>query len=196
MTRIAGSVVCAALAFAGTCAFAAPHARDQEGDAVRSAYAKQTLEDFKHNVKAFLVRYRKLESSLPRCPKRGTPEQVNEHNRALGALIQTSRAGAKSGEFFTPVLQNEMKSTLATVLAGRDGSNMKGSIMDENPGVPNLAVNDRYPDEVPVSSIPAPVLKALPKLEDELEYRFVGKRLYLMDAHGHIVIDFTEDVLP
>jgi hypothetical protein len=40
------------------------------------------------------------------------------------------------------------------------------------------------------------VLKALPKLEEDLEYRFIGERLVLMDAHAHIIVDFTDDVLP
>jgi hypothetical protein len=44
--------------------------------------------------------------------------------------------------------------------------------------------------------MPPQVLKALPKLEEDLEYRFIGERLVLMDAHAHIIVDFTDDVLP
>jgi hypothetical protein len=44
--------------------------------------------------------------------------------------------------------------------------------------------------------MPPQVLKALPKLEEELEYRFIGERLVLMDARAHIIVDFTDDVLP
>jgi hypothetical protein len=29
-----------------------------------------------------------------------------------------------------------------------------------------------------------------------MEYRFIGKRLVLLDTHAHIVVDFTGDVLP
>ena len=61
--------------------------------------------------------------------------------------------------------------------------------------MPTLRVNDRYPDAIPLSTMPPQVLKALPKLEEDLEYRFVGERLVLMDAHAHIIVDFTDDVL-
>jgi hypothetical protein len=44
--------------------------------------------------------------------------------------------------------------------------------------------------------MPPPVLEPLPKLEEDLEYRFVGERLVLVDAHAHLIVDFTEDVLP
>jgi hypothetical protein len=40
------------------------------------------------------------------------------------------------------------------------------------------------------------VLAALPKLPEEVEYRFVGDRLILLDAHGHIIVDYIEDALP
>lgn len=114
----------------------------------------------------------------------------------MGALIKTARADAKRGDLFTPGMLALVKRVLAGVVGGPDGATIKASIMDENPGVPNLAVNDRYPDAIPLSTMPPQVLKALPKLEEELEYRFVGERLVLMDAQAHTIIDFTDDVLP
>ena len=89
-----------------------------------------------------------------------------------------------------------LKRTLAAIVSGPDGKLMKASIMDENPGVPDLRVNDRYPDSVPLSTMPPQVLESLPRLDEDIEYRFIGERLVLMDAHAHLVIDFTENVLP
>ena len=85
---------------------------------------------------------------------------------------------------------------LQAVLSGPDGRTIKASIMNNNADMPNLKVNDRYPEERTLSGMPPAVLKSLPKLEEELEYRFIGRRLVLMDANPHIVMDFTDDVLP
>ena len=68
--------------------------------------------------------------------------------------------------------------------------------MDENPVSVKLAVNGRYPDEVPLSTVPPQVLAVLPKLPEELEYRFIGPRLILLDVHAHTVSDYIETVLP
>jgi hypothetical protein len=71
--------------------------------------------------------------------------------------------------------------------------------MDENPVSPaslKLAVNSRYPDVVPLTTIPPQVLQTLPELTEDLEYRFVGDWLILLDTHAHIVSDFIEDALP
>ena len=88
------------------------------------------------------------------------------------------------------------KRLLGRVFGGPDGAALKASIMDENPGVPDLKVNDRYPDTVPLSTIPPQVLEGLPRLPEEMEFRFVGNDLILMDTHAHIVADFVRNAFP
>jgi hypothetical protein len=44
--------------------------------------------------------------------------------------------------------------------------------------------------------MPLQVLATLPKLDEGLEYRFIGRRLVLMDTHANLMVDFTENVLP
>jgi hypothetical protein len=36
----------------------------------------------------------------------------------------------------------------------------------------------------------------LPKLPEDLDYRFIGDRLLLVDLHAHIVVDYIENALP
>jgi len=40
--------------------------------------------------------------------------------------------------------------------------------------------------------MPPQVLKSLPKLPEQLEYRFVLTNLILFDPHAHIIPDFVE----
>ena len=68
--------------------------------------------------------------------------------------------------------------------------------MDENPVGVRVTVNGRYPDTVPVSTVPPQVLQTLPKLSEDMEYRFIGDRLILLDAHAHVIADFIDDALP
>ena len=92
-----------------------------------------------------------------------------------------------------------IKRLLVTVFGGSDGKQLKASIMDENPVDPaalKLTVNARYPDTVPLASVPPQVLQTLPKLNEGLEYRFVGDWLILLDVHAHVIADFIDDALP
>jgi hypothetical protein len=93
-------------------------------------------------------------------------------------------------------MQRYLARLLDEVLRGTDGKNALGMIMDENPGIPELAVNERYPDTVPLSTMPPELLSRLPPLEEDMEYRFVGRRLVLLDAHAHMIVDFTGELLP
>jgi len=69
--------------------------------------------------------------------------------------------------------------------------------MDENPGESvKLAVNGRYPDTIPLSSVPPQILKALPPLPEELEYRFIQNSLILLDVHAHIIVDYLTAAVP
>ena len=68
--------------------------------------------------------------------------------------------------------------------------------MEENPGPIKLQVNGQYPDNVPLSTMPPQVLAAMPRLAEDLEYRFIGRRLILLDVHANVIVDYIEDALP
>ena len=156
----------------------------------------QAVANFQKRVDAYMALHKKLEASLPKISKEATPEQIDQDQRALAALIAAARADAKPGDIFTQDVQLVARSVMARLFAKADRQKMLDSINDENPGNIRLTVNGRYPDTVPLANMPAELLKALPPLPDELEYRFVGDALILFDAHAHIVVDFFQNVLP
>jgi hypothetical protein len=156
----------------------------------------KALAGFLDRVNEYVKMHQKLEASLPHLPKEATPEQIDRNQRALGELIRNARSGARQGDLYTPESQAVIKKLLAKVFGGPDGAALKASIMDENPGVPKIVVNDRYPDTIPLSTIPPQVLQGLPKLPEEMEFRFVGNTLVLMDVHAHVIADFIPDAFP
>ena len=46
------------------------------------------------------------------------------------------------------------------------------------------------------STVPPQVLLSLPKLPEELEYRFVGRHVILLDVHAHTIADFIDNAFP
>ena len=90
-------------------------------------------------------------------------------------------------------MQTFIRGLVRQVIAGPDGGRIKGSLMDENPMGVKIAVNGRYPDTIPLSTMPTDILGALPKLPEDLEYRFVGNRLIILDNKSHLIVDFVEN---
>jgi hypothetical protein len=156
----------------------------------------KALAGFLERVDQYVKVHQKLEDSLPHLSKESSPQEIDKHQRALGQMIQKERRGSKPGDIFTPESQVAIKRLLARVLGGPDAPALKASIMDENPGIPNLKVNGRYPDTVPLSTVPPQILEGLPKLPEEMEFRFIGNTLILMDVHGHIIADFILNSFP
>jgi hypothetical protein len=154
------------------------------------------LADFDTRVKEYTALHKKLESTLPTLSKESSPEQIDKHQRALARLVQQARTGVKPGTIFTPGIEVVVRRLMAQVFGGTGGAALKASIMDENPGPLKLAVNGRYPDTVPFSTVPPQVLQGLPTLPAELEFRFIGRHLILMDEHAHLIVDLVQNVLP
>jgi hypothetical protein len=152
-----------------------------------------TLKDFTRRVDAYVAVHRKLESTLPSLPKQTNPTEIDQHERKLAALIQEARKNAKPGDLFSPAMQRLVRTLLRPIFTGVDGRQIRAEILDnEYKGSVKLAVNGRYPDEVPISTVPPQVLAQLPKLPEELEYRFIQNNLILFDPHSHTIADFVE----
>jgi hypothetical protein len=164
---------------------------------VLTAAEKQAVTEFEARIADYAALHSKLEASLSALPDKATPEQIDKHQRDMVALIQKARINAKPGEFFTPGMVTLAKEASTATVDGPDGDEIEASIMDENPGaLLSVNVNDRYPEGVPVTTMPIELLDTLPKLGEKLEYRFLGKRLILLDTCCQIVLDVTPNVLP
>ena len=168
----------------------------QPGGPMRVNNDARIAAEFNKRVQAYVELHKKLEDSVPKLPKEATPEQIDQYERALARLIETARKNAKQGDIFTTETRAYFRRLLAAVFAGPDGKKLKASINDENPGPIQLRVNGRYPDTVPLSTMPPQVLAMLPRLPEELEFRFIGERMILLDKHAHIVVDYLDRALP
>jgi hypothetical protein len=152
--------------------------------------------EFLKGVQAYVTLHKKLEATLPPRPEHATPAEIEAHEQALARLIIQARSGAKQGDLLPQKVRAYLRRQIGAVLRGPDGAIIRQSIMEDNPGKVRLRCNARYPEGLPITTMPAPILGALPKLPDHVEYRFVGDRLVLLDIHSQLVMDYMTDALP
>ena len=154
-----------------------------------------TIADFHRRVDEYMQLQMMLAGQLPKLPKDATPQQIDQNQRALGMLIAMARANAKPGDLFTPDMQRLVHRQFAAIFQGQQGQQLRRYIHDEpHPVTPDI--NKRYPDVIPLSTMPLRVLAQLPKLPEELEYRFVASHLVLMDVHAHLILDYVLNAIP
>jgi len=109
--------------------------------------------------------------------------------------MMKSRPEAKEGDFlikeYRPYLIQIIKEDFAT----RAPADRKALLIELPKGV-KVGVNQVYPTELPLATFPGNLLKKLPQLPEELEYRIVGRDLVLRDTKANVVVDILRNVFP
>ena len=143
------------------------------------------LEDFSARMLRYVELRAELERELPAFPIAGHPREIRSAQRALAKRIRVARADAHQGDMFTAAIGTEFKKILCLEM----DPDTWASIMDDNPGEFSNHINGRYPDKRPLSSVPPNILARLPKLPDDVQYRFVGRHLILHDTRANLILD-------
>jgi hypothetical protein len=154
------------------------------------------LEEFKKDVDAYVEVHKRVEKAQPKLSNNASIQEIDRHQRGLLQAVAAARPNARRGDIWKPEMERSVRRMLAKVFAGVEGRQQRDSIMDENPPGIRVSVNGRYPDDVPLASMPPEVLAALPKMPEELEYRFIGEALAIMDVHAHLIVDYIPNALP
>jgi hypothetical protein len=173
---------------------AAPGAALRQSSSEVNPRAK-VLADFKSRVDGYLELQRKLADDAPLDETR-SPAEISAAEKALAAKLRAARPQARPGDIFTPDVRAEFRRLLRPELKGKDGRENRGTILgDGNPGAVALKVNEPYPTKAPLSTMPPDILAGLPRLPEELEYRFVGKHLILRDVHANMIVDYIPNAI-
>ena len=158
---------------------------------------RQAILLFRRAVEDYAALHRRLVRVLPSASPQATPAQVHAREVAFEKLIAGERKSSTTGDLFIPQIQPVIRRVASEMLSGPAGAALLDTIKEEDTkGRASIRINARYPDNVPLSSVPAQLLAALPPLPEELEYRFVGRDLILLDAKARLVADVMPGVLP
>jgi hypothetical protein len=124
------------------------------------------------------------------------PEQLQSSADLLAAAIRDARTTARTGDIFTPRVADLLRHTIA------DAAYQTGyapALLDETseegqPVVTWLEVNGPFPWRAG-HELPPMMLRRLPVLPGELEYRLVARDLVLLDVRANLVVDLLENAL-
>jgi len=168
--------------------------------AAQTATAQQeavALAQFDAHVADYVALHRRLEGPVP-------PQQLSDDMRivhaaidALAKGIMTARKDARRGDLFTEDVAGAFKTRIARCLPANELESILAEREPEDPAVaPALHANSRWPQGMPYNFVPPQLIKALPRLPPELQYRIVGRSLVLWDYHADLVVDYLPDAFP
>lgn len=164
--------------------------RDEDG-------ATAVTDDFLARVRDYDALRERLAAEVGRPDSTAGTEERKEFESALRAAIAEARSDASRGTMLSERVESHFREIVRHVLdSGAPGATLQAMI-EESPGpeeVP-LDVNARYPEDAMLSTVPPSLLQALPRLPEDLQYRFVGCRLLLLDAEVSIIVDYADECL-
>jgi hypothetical protein len=151
-----------------------------------------TLTAFTSKMDAYATLRRSLQEGLRELRVTDRPAEILEAERSLATRIRRARAGASRNDIFTPDVRRAFKQ----ILRKAANSGTCEAIADDNPGEFGWDVNDEYPKNKPLSTVPPAILSVLPALPDDISYRFLGRDLILHDSRANIILDRIDDAVP
>ena len=164
--------------------------------AVASGNQKKTVAAFERRVKDYVKQRERVRKKVPKLSKDSTPEQIETNEEAFAQALRAARAGAKPGDIFTPDVANYIRSTLKREFKESDKKEIRKIVLGaDTKGVP-LRVNYPYPEPKEFAEMPPTVLLKLPPLPKQVNYRYVGRNLMLVDKDNNMIIDYMLDALP
>jgi hypothetical protein len=187
------AVVGTGLAAQGRAPAAAP-AADPDHPKVNAQGAAQA------EFQARLDRYLTLRSSLAGKlkPLSPTPDAADLASRQelLAAAIKKARATAKRGDLIPPLVAQLIATTVREDFQRRNPT-AKVGVFEEVPERSGASlINRTFPAADALATVPPLLLRNLPMLPDNLQYRFSGSDVVILDGDVQVIIDYVPRVLP
>jgi hypothetical protein len=153
------------------------------------------MEDFQKRLDAYLELREDLATKLePLSPTADTSE-LTARQEALASAMKNARAGAKQGDLVPKPVAVQMAETVAADFRRRNAA-AKQSALKEVPDGPRPVINRTYPAEAALPTVPPLLLAKLPTLPDNLQYRFFGRHIVILDGDLQIITDYIANALP
>jgi hypothetical protein len=169
------------------------------GHATQSRYGDEpVLWEFFDYVNHYAALQRMVIASLGPPLVWSDAEDVLRQQRRYADAMREMHPGACASGFFTPKVSSYFRARIEQIVQGT-GLDVTTAIEAPDEGEPLVTAPPCAGENVPWNAGPVmwpSMLAGLPELPPELEYRFLGRHLILVDVLANLVVDVLPDALP
>jgi hypothetical protein len=147
-------------------------------------------------VENYLTLCRRLEQDLPPLEPSSDANVIQLTVEARADAIRRARSTALAGDIFDPAVAEAFRRRVRRSFAGRDRAvaRLHDEMSEHGEHWRPAVVNGRFSWQT-AAATPLFVLAALPALPAELQYRFVGHDLVLVDITANLIVDILPDAI-
>jgi hypothetical protein len=154
------------------------------------------IKQFNEAIAKYMALRQRLRSEVAGPVKDSSSTQVTNAADALAGAIERARQGATVGAIFTEPVAAVIKHRIADAVSSGRLQAVLADIDDDGKPSASPTVHLRLPVSAQMATMPSALLKVLPSLPKELEYRIVGRYLVLRDVDASIVLDYIPSAVP
>lgn len=167
-----------------------------ESQAAGASARATGIAEFHERARAFAQLHQRLAREVGELDETKSQREIAERATRLAQALQAARPGVKPGNIFTPRAARVFRDLIRREYRRRTPA-VKQSREDAQDEVPDFVprVNTLYPTTFPLGTFPASLLKVLPELPPQLEYRIVTHHLILRDIEANLIIDVLPNAI-
>ena len=196
---IPGVVLAVALTASAAHAQVASSSPARTPDGIKKAAAVSldpaALKDFQARLNGYLQLRETLAKRLTPLSPTASAADLAARQESLAAAIRAARARARPGDMLTPPVARYISSLVAADLKQRRPDEKAGAFEEVPAGVTPV-VNKVFPQNAALPTVPPLLLNAMPKLPDNLQYRFYDRHIVLLDGDTELIVDYILNALP
>jgi hypothetical protein len=151
---------------------------------------------FLHSVEEYMTLRRAIDRRLPPLEVSDDARKIHFAVEARAAAMRRARAGARIGDIFNADAGELFRGRIRDGFASRtqDVAELFHEMNEDGEPWKPAVVNGRFSWRT-AAATPPYVLAVLPTLPEELQYRFVGPDLVLVDIVANFIVDVLPEVL-
>lgn len=153
------------------------------------------LAEFQKRLQGYIDLRARLAGKLKPLSPTADSADLAARQDTLAAAIREARKGARPGDMIPTLVASQIRNTVAEDFRRRN-PDTKRAVFKEVPAGVRPVINKAMPDTEALATVPPLLLNSLPRLPDNLQYRFMDRHIVLLDGDTRLIVDYILDVLP
>jgi hypothetical protein len=155
----------------------------------------EALAGFQERLQKYLELREQMADKLKPLAQTSNAAELTTRQESVAAALRDVRKNAKPGDLIPTRVAGQIRTIVAAYFRGKDAAT-KRAVFEEVPEHLRPAINKTMPDTAALATVPPGLLNNLPRLPDNLQYRFVGRHIVLLDGDTRLIMDYILNVLP